>query len=60
LRRVLTDRPQIKQKALSEDRAFCFICGLSVSTLLRRRNPPGADLNVAQQRPGGWRAGRPP
>ncbi|PJM16539.1 hypothetical protein CU675_10480, partial [Salmonella enterica subsp. enterica serovar Typhimurium] len=30
--RVLTDRPQIKRRALSEDRAFCFICGLSVST----------------------------
>ncbi|ECF7067356.1 hypothetical protein XS74_17035, partial [Salmonella enterica subsp. enterica] len=43
-----------KRRALSEDRAFCFICSLSVSALLRRTNPPGADLHVAQQRPG-WR-----
>ncbi|VAS56411.1 translation elongation factor Tu [Klebsiella pneumoniae] len=50
----------IKQKARSKDRAFCFICCLSVSALQSRTNPPGADLNVAQQRPGGWRAGRPP
>ncbi|WP_211097085.1 hypothetical protein, partial [Klebsiella pneumoniae] len=27
-----------------------FICCLSVSALLRRTNPPGADLNVAQHR----------
>ena len=27
---------------------------------MSRTNPPGADLNVAKQRPGGWRAGRPP
>ncbi|EPD1026169.1 hypothetical protein ACR568_004182, partial [Escherichia coli] len=44
---------QIKQKAQSEDWAFCFICCLSVNTLPTRTNPPGADLNVAKQRPEG-------
>ncbi len=49
-----------KRKAQSKDWAFRFICCLSVNALLSRTNPPGADLNVAKQRPGGWRAGRPP
>ena len=26
---------------------------------MSRTNPPGADLNVAKQRPEGWRAGKP-
>ncbi len=51
---------RLKRKAQSKDWAFRFICCLSVNALLSRTNPPGADLNVAKQRPGGWRAGRPP
>ncbi|HHS9528724.1 TPA: hypothetical protein ACTW06_004735, partial [Raoultella ornithinolytica] len=45
--------------AQSKDWAFCFICCLSVSDSLSRTNSPGADLNVAKQRPEGWRAGKP-
>ncbi|MFS3894667.1 hypothetical protein ACLZTU_13530, partial [Raoultella ornithinolytica] len=48
-----------EQKAQSKDWAFCFICCLSESDSLSRTNPPGADLNVAKQRPEGWRAGKP-
>ena len=32
---------------------LCYICCLPMSALRSRTNPPGADLNVAQQRPEG-------
>ncbi|ECC8734383.1 hypothetical protein ACHEKH_004037, partial [Salmonella bongori] len=49
---------QTKQKALSEDRAFCFASGLSMKVLLKRTTQAGTGFECCAAMAMLWRAGR--